>query len=70
MNNSLKIVFFGTPEFATGVLDTLHKSHHEIIAVVTAPDKPAGRGRKINESDVKKYAIAHSLTVLQPNNLK
>jgi methionyl-tRNA formyltransferase len=70
MNNSLKIVFFGTPEFATGVLDTLHKSHHEIVAVVTAPDKPAGRGRKINESDVKKYAIAHSLTVLQPNNLK
>jgi methionyl-tRNA formyltransferase len=70
MNNSLKIVFFGTPEFATGVLHTLHKSHHEIVAVVTAPDKPAGRGRKINESDVKKYAIAHSLTVLQPNNLK
>jgi len=58
MNKSLKIVFFGTPEFATGVLDTLQKSHHEIAAVVTAPDKPAGRGRKINESDVKKYAVA------------
>jgi methionyl-tRNA formyltransferase len=70
MNKSLKIVFFGTPEFATGVLDTLQKSHHEIAAVVTAPDKPAGRGRKINESDVKKYAVAHDLPVLQPKNLK
>ncbi|MFT7386299.1 MAG: methionyl-tRNA formyltransferase, partial [Nonlabens sp.] len=70
MNKSIKIVFFGTPEFATGVLDTLHKSQHEIAAVVTAPDKPAGRGRKINESDVKKYAVAHGLPVLQPKNLK
>jgi methionyl-tRNA formyltransferase len=70
MNKSIKIVFFGTPEFATGVLDTLHKSQHEIVAVVTAPDKPAGRGRKINESDVKKYAVAHGLPVLQPKNLK
>jgi methionyl-tRNA formyltransferase len=70
MNKSVKIVFFGTPEFATGVLDALHKSQHEIAAVVTAPDKPAGRGRKINESDVKKYAVAHGIPVLQPKNLK
>lgn len=70
MNKSLKIVFFGTPEFATGVLETLHQSHHEVVAVVTAPDKPAGRGRKINESDVKKYAVDNEIPVLQPTNLK
>ncbi|WP_405368665.1 methionyl-tRNA formyltransferase [Nonlabens sp. Asnod2-A12] len=70
MDKSLRIVFFGTPEFATGVLDTLNKSHHTIVAVVTAPDKPAGRGRKINQSDVKKYAVENELPVLQPTNLK
>lgn len=70
MDKSLRIVFFGTPEFATGVLDKLHKSHHKIVAVVTAPDKPAGRGRKINESDVKKYAVQQQIPVLQPTNLK
>lgn len=70
MDKSLRIVFFGTPEFATGVLDTLHKSHHHIVAVVTAPDKPAGRGRKINESDVKQYAVNNQIPVLQPTNLK
>ncbi|WP_292891092.1 methionyl-tRNA formyltransferase [Nonlabens sp.] len=70
MNKSLKIVFFGTPEFATGVLQALQESPHEIVAVVTVPDKPAGRGRKINESDVKKYAVTHGLPVLQPHNLK
>ncbi|MEO9953843.1 methionyl-tRNA formyltransferase [Nonlabens sp.] len=70
MDKSLRIVFFGTPEFATGVLDTLNKSHHNIVAVVTAPDKPAGRGRKINQSDVKKYAVENDLPVLQPTNLK
>lgn len=70
MDKSLRIVFFGTPEFATGVLDILNKSHHTIVAVVTAPDKPAGRGRKINQSDVKKYAVENDLPVLQPTNLK
>ena len=70
MNKSLKIIFFGTPEFATGVLNELHHSIHEIVAVVTAPDKPAGRGRKINESDVKKYAVENQIPVLQPKNLK
>ncbi|MEN8899556.1 MAG: methionyl-tRNA formyltransferase [Nonlabens sp.] len=70
MNKSLRIIFFGTPEFATGVLDTIHRSHHEIVAVVTAPDKPAGRGRKINESDVKKYAVENKIPTLQPTNLK
>jgi methionyl-tRNA formyltransferase len=70
MHKSLRIIFFGTPEFATGVLDTLHQSHHEVVGVVTAPDKPAGRGRKINESDVKKYAVKNGIPVLQPTNLK
>lgn len=70
MNKSLRIVFYGTPEFATGILKTLNKSHHDIVAVVTAPDKPAGRGRKLQESDVKKYAVNHGLTLLQPTHLK
>ncbi len=70
MDKSLNIVFFGTPEFATGVLETLHKSHHNIVAVVTAVDKPAGRGRKLNESHVKQFAVAHNIPVLQPPNLK
>jgi methionyl-tRNA formyltransferase len=70
MNKNLRIVFFGTPEFAVGVLKELHKSTHEIVAVVTAPDKPAGRGRKINESEVKKYAMDYDIPVLQPQNLK
>lgn len=70
MNKNLRIVFFGTPEFAVGVLNKLHHSTHEIVAVVTTPDKPAGRGRKLNESDVKKYAMAHDIPILQPQNLK
>lgn len=70
MNKSLRIVFYGTPSFATAILDQLHHSHHEIVAVVTAVDKPAGRGRKINESDVKKYAVTNGIDVLQPKNLK
>lgn len=70
MNKSLRIVFYGTPEFATGILKTLNESHHEIVAVVTAPDKPAGRGRQLQESDVKKYAVNHGLTLLQPTHLK
>lgn len=70
MDKSLRIVFFGTPSFATAILEQLHHSHHEIVAVITAVDKPAGRGRKINESDVKKYAVTNDIPVLQPSNLK
>lgn len=70
MNKSLRIIFYGTPEFATGVLQTLKESHHEVVAVVTAVDKPAGRGRKLNESDVKRFAVTHNIPVLQPPNLK
>ena len=66
----MKIVFFGTPEFAVVSLDKLIKAGFDIAAVVTMPDKIAGRGHKLIESDVKKYAVANGLQVLQPTNLK
>lgn len=66
----LKIVFMGTPDFAVAILDRLVKENHNIVGVITAPDKPAGRGRKINESAVKKYAVQNNLKLLQPTNLK
>ncbi len=66
----LRIVFMGTPAFAVASLDALFHSHHQIEAVVTTPDKPAGRGRKISESDVKKYCMQQDLPLLQPLNLK
>ncbi len=67
---SIRIVFMGTPEFAVTILDRLVTNHYNIVGVITAPDKPAGRGQKIHESDVKKYAVANQLNVLQPTNLK
>ena len=60
----------GTPEFAVTILDKLYSEGIEIKGVVTAPDKPSGRGQKINESAVKKYAVEKNLTILQPTNLK
>lgn len=60
----------GTPDFAVGILDALHKANYTIAGVITAPDRPAGRGRKLNQSAVKKYAQDKGLTVLQPTNLK
>ena len=61
----------GTPEFAVGILDTILKQNqHEIVGVITAPDKPAGRGQKIKYSSVKEYAIDKNLKLLQPTNLK
>src|SRR5690242_618250 len=65
-----RIVFMGTPEFAVASLDALVKEGFEIAAVITAPDKPAGRGMKLQESAVKKYAAEHGLKILQPNKLK
>ncbi len=68
---SLRIVFFGTPEFSVPVLDALHKSRHEIVAVVTAVDKLGGRGKKnFIESAIKKHAVKLGLPILQPKNLK
>jgi methionyl-tRNA formyltransferase len=66
----LRIVFMGTPEFAVGILDTIIKNNYEVVGVITAADKPAGRGQKIKYSAVKEYALAHDLKLLQPTNLK
>ncbi|SEH54051.1 methionyl-tRNA formyltransferase [Paenimyroides aquimaris] len=66
----LRIVFMGTPDFAVGILDTIYKNNYEIAAVITAPDKPAGRGQKLNQSAVKIYAQEKGLNILQPTNLK
>ena len=60
----------GTPEFAVSSLAAIHNSKHKIVGVVTSVDKPAGRGRKINQSDVKKYALQEDLPIYQPSNLK
>ncbi|MBS7564621.1 methionyl-tRNA formyltransferase [Mucilaginibacter sp. Bleaf8] len=66
----MRIVFMGTPEFAVASLDALLEAGCEVVGVVTAPDKPAGRGQKLGESAVKQYAVAHGLPVLQPEKLK
>ncbi|HYK77319.1 MAG TPA: methionyl-tRNA formyltransferase [Daejeonella sp.] len=66
----MKIIFMGTPDFAVASLDALLKAGCDIVAVVTAPDKPAGRGQKINESAVKRYALEKGLPILQPLKLK
>ena len=68
--DELRIVFFGTPEFAVESLDTLVNNGFNVVAAVTMPDKAAGRGQKISQSDVKKYAVAHGIPVLQPEKLK
>ncbi len=70
MNKKLKIVFMGTPEFAVPMLDSILQSEHEVVGVITAPDKPAGRGMQLLESDVKKFAGTKSLRILQPEKLK
>ncbi|MRX38302.1 methionyl-tRNA formyltransferase [Flavobacterium sp. LC2016-23] len=66
----LRIIFMGTPEFAVGILDTIIKNNYDVVGVITAADKPAGRGQKIKYSAVKEYALANHLTLLQPTNLK
>ena len=66
----LRIVFMGTPHFAVEILKTLVENNYNIVGVITAPDKPAGRGRKLNQSAVKEYATSKNLKVLQPVNLK
>ncbi|MDP2089577.1 MAG: methionyl-tRNA formyltransferase [Flavobacteriaceae bacterium] len=70
MKRDLRIVFMGTPDFAAGILKTLVEDNYNIVGVVTAPDKPAGRGRKLHESAVKQYAKSQNLNILQPTNLK
>ena len=66
----MRIVFMGTPQFAVTSLDELLMAGCDIVGVVTAPDKPAGRGQKVSQSAVKEYAVAHDLKVMQPEKLK
>lgn len=70
MSKIERIVFMGTPDFAVASLDKLYHSKYKIVGVITAPDKPAGRGKKLQSSAVKKYALDKALKVLQPTNLK
>ena len=65
----MKILFLGTPGFAVPSLDILVRSGYEVVAVITAPDKPAGRGQKLHESEIKKYALSKNIPVLQPVKL-
>ena len=66
----LRIIFLGTPEFAVHILDGLIQQNYNVVGVITAPDRPAGRGQKVKQSAVKIYAQNHQLNVLQPENLK
>jgi methionyl-tRNA formyltransferase len=66
----MTIVFMGTPEFAVPSLLTLLEHGHKVAAVVTAPDKPRGRGQQVSSTAVKEFAVAHNLPVLQPDNLR
>lgn len=68
--NKLKVVFFGTPEFAKESLRAIHESKHEVVGVVTVADKASGRGQKINQSPVKIYAVEQGLPVFQPEKLR
>jgi len=66
----LRIVFMGTPDFAVASLQALVENSYNVVGVVTAPDKPAGRGKKLTESAVKKYAVEKNIKILQPEKLK
>jgi methionyl-tRNA formyltransferase len=70
MNRALRIVFMGTPDFAVATLKALINNTYNVVGVITAPNKPAGRGRKLNQSAVKQYAKSQNLNILQPTNLK
>ena len=69
-NRSLRVVFLGTPQFAATCLERLLESRHEVVGVVTAPDRPAGRGRSLRASEVKEVAVRHGLPLAQPEKLK
>ena len=66
----MKIVYFGTPDFAVESLDAIMQSRHQVCAVVTVPDRQAGRGQKMVFSPVKEYALDHNLPLLQPEKLR
>ena len=68
--STLRIVYMGTPEFAVAPLERMLDANFNVVAVITAPDRPAGRGKKIRISAVKEFAMTRGLTILQPENLK
>jgi len=68
--NTLRIIFMGTPEFAVPSLEILIQNKFNVVAVITAPDKPQGRGQKLTPSPVKECALKYNIPVLQPTNLK
>ena len=68
--HNLRILFMGTPEFAVPSLEILVENKFNVVAVITAPDKPHGRGQKLTPSPVKVFALKHHIPVLQPTNLK
>ena len=70
MSKALRIIFAGTPDFSVAPLQTLIDSEHEVIAVYTQPDRPAGRGRKVTASPVKSLALEHNIPVFQPLTLR
>jgi len=69
-NRNLRIVFMGTPDFAVATLNALLEHNYNVVGVITAPDRPAGRGQKLRASAVKEFASKHNLQLLQPTNLK
>lgn len=69
-SSAMRVIFAGTPEFARSALAALHAAGHEIVGVFTQPDRPAGRGMKLQASAVKQFALAHNLPVVQPHSLK
>jgi methionyl-tRNA formyltransferase len=70
MNRDKKIVFMGTPQFAVESLKNIHESGYNVVGVICPPDRPAGRGHKLQACDVKKYALSQNLNILQPEKLK
>ncbi|MBR1798911.1 MAG: methionyl-tRNA formyltransferase [Bacteroidales bacterium] len=66
----MRVVFFGTPQFAVASLNAIMLSAHEVVGVVTVADKPSGRGQRMTESDVKRYAVQNDLPLLQPQRLR
>src|SRR5580658_1407543 len=70
LHPSPRIIFMGTPEFAVASLDAILRAGYNVVAVITAPDKPAGRGMQLTESAIKKYALGKDLRILQPEKLK
>src|SRR5690606_16802801 len=70
MKRDLRIIFMGTPAFAVATLSKLLEHNYNVVGVITAPDKPAGRGQKLQQSEVKKFALQNGLTILQRNILR